>query len=502
MTAHTYKRGVNDQGGTYMTSDDMKQLERAIAEITEVAKGFGLDFYEMRYEICPADIIYTFGAYGMPTRFSHWSFGKSFHKMKMQYDFGLSKIYELVINSNPCYAFLLEGNSLIQNKLIVAHVLAHCDFFKNNIRFSLTNREMVESMAATADRIHQYELLYGTDEVEKFIDSILAIQEHVDPTIIKPYQLDKKRYIEMAMKESDKSNSVQQQVAQPYDDLWGLDVEAKKLEQEKREAALQEAKRFPPRPEKDLIWFIEEYSPILADWQRDILTMLRDEMLYFWPQIETKIMNEGWASYWHQRIIREMDLTSDETIEFAKLNSSVVVPSRNTLNPYYLGLKIFEDIEKRWDNPTEEEKRRFGRVPGKGREKIFEVRELDSDQSFLRNYLTKDLVDELDLYIFEKKGPEWKITDKTWEHIRDQLVFSKVNGGFPTLQVLDGDYLGNGELYIQHQFEGDELDLKYVERTMPHVVNLWGKSVHLQTVVEGKKILFTSNGTKTTRKFL
>lgn len=493
---------MNDQGGTYMTSDDMKQLERAIAEITEVAKGFGLDFYEMRYEICPADIIYTFGAYGMPTRFSHWSFGKSFHKMKMQYDFGLSKIYELVINSNPCYAFLLEGNSLIQNKLIVAHVLAHCDFFKNNIRFSLTNREMVESMAATADRIHQYELLYGTDEVEKFIDSILAIQEHVDPTIIKPYQLDKKRYIEMAMKEIDKSNSVQQQVAQPYDDLWGLDVEAKKLEQEKREAALQEAKRFPPRPEKDLIWFIEEYSPILADWQRDILTMLRDEMLYFWPQIETKIMNEGWASYWHQRIIREMDLTSDETIEFAKLNSSVVVPSRNTLNPYYLGLKIFEDIEKRWDNPTEEEKRRFGRVPGKGREKIFEVRELDSDQSFLRNYLTKDLVDELDLYIFEKKGPEWKITDKTWEHIRDQLVFSKVNGGFPTLQVLDGDYLGNGELYIQHQFEGDELDLKYVERTMPHVVNLWGKSVHLQTVVEGKKILFTSNGTKTTRKFL
>ncbi|GIP15561.1 stage V sporulation protein R [Paenibacillus montaniterrae] len=484
-----------------MTADEMKQLERAIAEITEVAKGFGLDFYDMRYEICPADIIYTFGAYGMPTRFSHWSFGKTFHKMKMQYDFGLSKIYELVINSNPCYAFLLEGNSLIQNKLIVAHVLAHCDFFKNNIRFNLTNRDMVESMSATADRIHQYELIHGTDTVEKFIDSILAIQEHVDPTIIKPYQLDKKRYIELATREKEKP-AQPQEAASPYEELWGLDEEAKEEERLKREAALQEAKRFPPRPEKDLVWFIEEYSPILEDWQRDILTMLRDEMLYFWPQIETKIMNEGWASYWHQRIIREMNLTSEETIEFAKLNSSVVIPSRHTLNPYYLGLKIFEDIEKRWDNPTEEEQRRFGRKPGKGREKIFEVRELDSDQSFLRNYLTKALVDELDLYIFEKKGPEWKITDKSWEHIRDQLVFSKVNGGFPTLNVVDGDYLGNGELYIEHQYEGDELDLKYVERTMPHVVSLWGKTVHLKTVVEGKKILFTCNGTKTTRKFL
>lgn len=281
-----------------MVQDDMKQLERSIAEITEVAKGFGLDFYDMRYEICPADIIYTFGAYGMPTRFSHWSFGKTFHKMKMQYDFGLSKIYELVINSNPCYAFLLEGNSLIQNKLIVAHVLAHCDFFKNNIRFSLTNRDMVESMSATADRIHQYELTHGTDAVEKFIDSILAIQEHVDPTIIKPYRLDKKRYIEMAIKENEKYSSVGgQSVGSSYDDLWDLDEETKQLQQKKREAALQDAKRFPPKPEKDLIWFIEEYSPILEDWQRDILTMLRDEMLYFWPQIETKIMNEGWASF-------------------------------------------------------------------------------------------------------------------------------------------------------------------------------------------------------------
>ncbi|GGG75190.1 SpoVR family protein [Paenibacillus radicis (ex Gao et al. 2016)] len=483
-----------------MNQDDIRALERSIDEITEIAEGFGLDFYPMRYEICPADIIYTFGAYGMPTRFSHWSFGKTFNKMKMQYDFGLSKIYELVINSNPCYAFLLEGNSLIQNKLIVAHVLAHCDFFKNNARFGATNRNMVESMSATADRIHQYEMDHGSEAVEKFIDAVLAIQEHVDPTIIKPYQLDKMRYIELLTKEKNRSSKINN--VSDYEDLWSLDEEENEAAEEEAVAAAAAAKRFPPEPEKDLLWFIEEYSPQMADWQRDILSMLRDEMLYFWPQIETKIMNEGWASYWHQRIIRELPLTSDETIEFAKLNSSVVVPSRHSLNPYYLGLKIFEDIERRWDKPTALEKERFGRVPGQGRNKMFEVREADSDISFLRNYLTKELVDDLDLYIFEKKGPEWKITDKSWENIREQLVYSKVNGGFPNIVVFDGDFNRVGELYLKHSYEGTELDLKYVERTLPYVVQLWGKSVHLETVVEDKKIVFSCDGKKTSRKFV
>src|SRR5690606_12727533 len=194
---------------------EMKALEYAISEITDIARGFGLDFYPMRYEICPADIIYTFGAYGMPTRFSHWSFGKSFHRMKTHYDLGLSKIYELVINSNPCYAFLLDGNSLIQNKLIFAHVLGHCDFFKNNVRFSRTNRDMVESMAATAERIRGYEIEYGTDEVERFLDAVLGIQEHVDPSLTRP--LRPERYIETVEEEPPEQKKAAADT--PYDDL-------------------------------------------------------------------------------------------------------------------------------------------------------------------------------------------------------------------------------------------------------------------------------------------
>ena len=200
--------------------------------------------------------------------------------------------------------------------------------------------------------------------------------------------------------------------------------------------------------------------------------------------------------------MRELDLTSEETIEYAKLNSAVVQPSKHSLNPYYLGLKIFEDIEKRWDNPTQEERERFGRVPGKGREKIFEVREFDSDISFIRNYLTKHLVEELDLYVFEKKGQEWKITDKAWESVRDQLVYSRVNGGFPYIVVQDGNHANNGELYLKHSFEGIELDIKYLERTLPYVYQLWGKTVHLETVVEDKSVLFSYDGKKHNRKFI
>ncbi|MGB8956348.1 MAG: SpoVR family protein [Tumebacillaceae bacterium] len=451
-----------------MTKEEMQELERSIEEITMLARDFGLDFYEMRYEVCPSEIIYTFGAYGMPTRFSHWSFGKAFHKMKMQYDFGLSKIYELVINSDPCYAFLLDGNSLLQNKLIVAHVLGHCDFFKNNARFGHTSRNMVESMAASAERMRQYEIDFGKQEVEEFIDAVLAIQEHVDPSMVGR----KIRGLQFGAGEP------QKEPEDPYADLFEIGVK-KKPEEPKA------SPRFPAHPEKDLLMFIMEHAKHLQEWQRDILSVMREEMLYFWPQLETKIMNEGWATYWHLRIMRELDLTEAETFEFARMNAGVIMPSKTSLNPYHVGLKIWEDIEKRW-----------------GREKMWEIREFNSDASFLRNYLTKELVEEMDLYLFGKTGDEWKVADKDWERVRDGLCAGKVNGGYPVLLVQDGDYLRNGELYLKHQYEGTELDVKYLEKTLPHVHFLWGRTVHLETVLDGRLVVFTFDGKKNHRRFV
>ncbi|WP_164214757.1 SpoVR family protein [Virgibacillus sp. YIM 98842] len=464
---------------------ETKELYRAIDEITEIASGLGLDFYPMRYEICPADIIYTFGAYGMPTRFSHWSFGKQFHKMKLQYDLGLSQIYELVINSDPCYAFLLDTNSLIQNKLIVAHVLAHCDFFKNNVRFSNTRRDMVESMTATAERISYYEMIHGKKEVESFLDAVLAIQEHIDPSIVRP----KLPSYDIEAEEEEPTS----QAKGPYDDLWDLDEKPPEPRRTKKR------KKFPPKPEKDLLLFIEEYSRELENWQRDIITMMREEMQYFWPQLETKIMNEGWATYWHQRILREMDLTSEETIEYATLNAGVIQPSKQQMNPYYLGLKMFEDIEKRYNNPTEKMKE-LGIRPGSGRKKMFEVREIESDISFIRNYLTKEFVQKEDMYLFERKGSTYQITDKEFENVRDELVSMRINGGFPYITVENGDYLRNGELYLVHSYEGTELDINYLEHVLPYIYQLWGRNVYMETYVDEKKVVYSYDGKKVYRR--
>ena len=393
---------------------ELISLNEALVEISAKAESFGLDFYDIFFEICPSDIIYTFGAYGMPTRFSHWTFGKAYHRMKAQYDYNLERIYELVINTDPCYAFLLDGNSLIQNKLIMAHVIAHCDFFKNNSYFKNTTRSMVESMAVAANRFREYEFLYGRDTVESFLDAAMSISEHVEP----------RRLIK---KSCSKADTVQQgyrpqRKETPYDDLWSLD----ELDQcHCATGRLQ--KRFPPEPKKDLMLFIIENSKELEEWQRDIMSVLRQEMLYFWPQMETKIINEGWATYWHLRIMREIEMNEADALEFAKLHSGIIQTTPTRINPYTLGLKIFEDIEKRWDNPTPEEREKYGRQGGEGKQKIFEVRAMENDISFLRNYLTKELVEELDLYLYKKVGYDWKVSEKAWENVRDGLINSLIN---------------------------------------------------------------------------
>lgn len=479
----------------------MVQLEESIEQMMVIAKREGLDFYPMRFEVCPADVIYTFGAYGMPTRFSHWSFGKQFHRLKLEYDFGLSRIYELVINSNPCYAFLLDGNTLLQNKTVCAHVLAHCDFFKNNATFQGTSRDMVERMASSADRIRAYEIEYGRDRVEHILDAGLALQEHVDASTYgrlgrkKIKEVELRDRLDRRARNAAFSESLGQRT--PYDDLWDIDG----TEREAISAAQQKERRFPAIPQKDVMMFLIENSPTLEEWERDILSVLREEMLYFWPQMETKIMNEGWATYWHLRIMRELDMTGEDTVEFAKMHAGVVVPSRTSINPYHLGLAIWEDIEKRWDKPTDEEQK-LGRFPGRGREKMFEVREMENDVSFLRNYLTKELVEELDLYLYQKVGNDWKIVDTDWEKVRDSICASRVNGGIPVLYVDDGDYNKNGELYLSHGYEGVELDLKYLDKTMPYLHRLWGRNCHLQTVVEGREVVFTYDGKRTQRKFV
>jgi stage V sporulation protein R len=469
-----------------MEDREIKELERAVEQIWEVARGFGLDPYPTNFEIVPATVMYEVGSYALPGRYSHWTFGKAYHRMKTMYDFGLSKIYEVVINTNPAYGFLLETNSPIQNKLVIAHVLGHVDFFKNNTYFSKTNRRMVESVSTHAQRMMEYEFKYGRKTVERFLDSVLAVEEHIDPYFFI------KREVPIA---EEKRRHEQHRKDGRYDDLWLLDQRGHEKVEHDGESKENEKAGRDRLPEKDILFYVMKNSPTLAPWQRDAIAMVHEEMEYFVPQMQTKIMNEGWASIWHARIMRELNLTDNEHIEFANLHSGVVSPQKGQLNPYYLGYKIYEDIERRWNEPSDEERKKFNRPGSEGRDKIFEVRELDNDVSFLRNYLTEELCEELDLFVFELiEEEEWTITEKRWEKVRDQLVANMTNFGFPYLQVEDGDYNGNRELYMKHRYEGTELDMRYARKALEHVHALWGRPVHLETMVDDESTVLHFNG--------
>jgi stage V sporulation protein R len=477
-----------------MADSEIERLRDAIDCAWEEAHKFGLDPFPTHFELVPASIMYEFASYGLPGRFSHWTHGKSYYRQKMQYDFGLSKIYEMVVNTNPSYAFLMEMNNLLQNTFVAAHVFGHTDFFKNNAYFQNTSRRMIDKVSIHAERVAKYEFDHGKAEVERFLDAALSIQEHVDYNLLL-------RGDENAKKDEQKPT----QVTSEYDDLWGLEKKAKKAEED-RDRRPGKPPKFPEKPEKDILLFLMRYAPHLQPWQRDLIEIVRTEMLYFIPQAQTKVMNEGWASLWHSRIMRQLAelgvINSSEFLEFAQLHSGVLSPSRTSLNPYYLGFKMFEDIEQRWDNPTDEEREKAGRKPGMGHQKIFEVRELDNDVSFLRNYLTEDLIKDLDLYLFKKDGDEWVISEKNWEKVRDGIVASMTNFGYPYLVVDNGDYRGNRELYIKHMFEGQELDLNYAEKTLQHVYTMWGRPVHLETVYEGKRILLTYDGERNSKSTL
>lgn len=886
-----------------MAESDIERLRDSIDHAWEEARTFGLDPFPTHFELVPASIMYEFASYSLPGRFSHWTHGKAYYRQKMQYDFGLSKIYEMVVNTNPSYAFLMDMNDLLQNTFVAAHVFGHTDFFKNNAYFQHTSRRMIDKVSIHAERIAKYEFDHGKAEVEHFLDAVLSIQEHVDYHLLireeKPKEMEEK---------TPKSPGI-------YDDLWDMDQRQKKAE-EGRDRRPGKAAKFPEKPQKDILLFLFQHAPHLEPWQRDIIDIVRAEMLYFVPQMQTKTMNEGWAcltkdalllteqgflrydalhhflaqnqsirissgnsetdvitdrhitrqaatirlrtrrglvlegaeehklsigphqwialkdvaigqrlplsvgenlwpeqlvpieqpaqytnwatvedvakaanvgvhtvyrslsgkttyaaeriaaavtstgytpglqgkprygsrlplvspsqvttafaeflgyligdgnihttknaigftsgdrvmadryaqlvlelfaietmpfwddktangkggrwrvvfysantldllaalgidlkakapqkripdiilrspkavvsaflrayfdcdgcasekegvilstfsddiaqtlqiillnygilsrryganirikstsaqvfareigfgltrkqeklehyitshkwfvredpadevvsiehdvadvyditvdrshryvangmlhhnSIWHSRIMRRLGetgvISDSETIEFAQLHSGVLSPSRTSLNPYYLGFKIFEDIERRWDNPTREEQERLGRKPGMGLQKIFEIREMENDVSFLRNYLTEDLIKDLDLYLYKKEGDEWVIAEKNWEKVRNGIVSSMNNFGSPYLAIENGDYRGNRELYITHVFEGQELDMNYAEKTLQHVHLLWGRPVHLETVYDGKKILLSYDGERNSKSTL
>ncbi|HMM41781.1 MAG TPA: SpoVR family protein [Thermomicrobiales bacterium] len=426
----------------YEDPDD-RALERSIEEIWSVATGLGLRPYPTHFEIVPSSIMYEFGSYGMPGRYSHWSHGKMYQLQKTMYDYGLSKIYELVINTNPAWAFLLDSNTLLHNKFVVAHVLGHTDFFANNAYFASTSKRMLDTVSLNAQRLKQYEFEHGQRRVEAVLDAAIAIEAVIVRARTSRAELDPAR-------------------ESPYAALGSL-----ARDEDAPDEPAPAGGRQPRTPTRDLLLFLAREAPALEDWERDVLGIVRGEMLYFLPQMQTKIINEGWASYWHVQIMRELELTTDEHLAFAELHSSVLQPSPGRLNPYYLGYRILTDIEQRYGD--------------EGRQQLFMVRESECDVSLIRNYLTEELVEDLDLYYAERRGDELVITEKSWEAVRDRLANELVDYGIPIICAEDADYNGNRERLLRHEWTGRALDVRYAEKTLEGVERLWGRKVWLET---------------------
>ncbi|RIK39728.1 MAG: stage V sporulation protein R [Chloroflexi bacterium] len=429
---------------------DLARLRDSIEQIWEIAQRLGLRPFPTHFELVPAAIMYEFGSYGMPGRFSHWTHGKLYQTQKTMYDYGLSKIYELVINTNPCWAFLLESNTVLQNEFVVAHVLGHSDFFANNAYYQRTSRRMIDTVTLNAERLRRYEYQFGMERVEQLLDAVISIEEHVDP------------FAETERRERPATPARRQSA---YDDLW-----EPVMSEDQQQSTRLPARDGVPTPCRDLLLFLARESPILEDWERDVVEIVRGEMLYFYPQMQTKIINEGWASYWHVQIMRELDLSSTDHLEFAALHSSVLQPHPGRLNPYYLGFTILNDVE-----------RRFNALDGSGRERLFQLRETECDVSLVRNYLTEELVSDLDLFYAERRSDALVITEKQWEAVRDRLVEQISDFGIPTIHALDADYNGNRELLLRHEWNGRDLDLSYAEKTLEGVEQLWGRKVWLET---------------------
>ena len=494
-----------------------RTLPRDIAETAEMiaahAREEGLDFFPTIFEQLDYQEMSQVAAYGgFPQRYPHWRFGMEFERLRKGQTYGLSKIYEMVVNTDPCYAYLLADNSMVDHKLVIAHVFGHCDFFKNNIWFSKTNRHMMDEMANHATRIRRHIDRYGHEEVEQFIDVCLSLENLIDPHSMFMRRLpDHSIYVETPVEEK-----LTRYPAKRYMDRYINPPERLRAEREQLTRQAGESRfKLPEKPQRDVLGFLLEYAP-LEDWQADVLAMVREEAYYFAPQGMTKIMNEGWAVYWHSALMTRYVLSDAELITYCDHHAGTLASSPGRINPYKIGLELFRDIEYRWNTgrygkeyeecEDADRRRSWGKdrlpprpVKGRGspgREKIFDVRRIYNDVTFIDEFLTPEFVEKHRLfhYRFDPATGKMVVVNRDFDKIKRQLLFALTNHGQPYIYVVDGNYANRGELYLAHRHNGADLDIKYATATLKNVQEIWGRPVHLQARIDDDMVLFSFDG--------
>lgn len=477
-----------------LSSGVSPELANQIPEIIQACKDEGLDPFDLAIEEYNADEIAEIAAYGgFPVRYPHFSFGQSYESLHHQYHSGQGKIYEMVVNNDPTYMYLQRNNPLVDNLTVVAHALAHSDFFKNNIMFKHTNRNMMNVMANHGQRVRKYIDLYGYNTVMDFMDACLSVDDLIDPSGgWKTNKIDRPKKIQFdELPETEKIDKIS---APDYLDRFVNTEDDKERQRSQALLDKKHAKRtFPIKPQRDVLLYILKFIP-MEQWKQNILSMIRDESIYFRPQMATKVMNEGWASYWDSFMMATRGFAGDDGIfNYAKHHSGVLGGKHNMGNPYKLGVTIFNDIKRRWDRgqfgreweqcEDRDERKNWNKNTNLGKEKIFEVREHYNDYTFINEFFTKELCEKNEFFEYKlnEETNQYEIHSRDHDAIKAKLLKRHENGGRPVISLENLKYKNGAEILLRHHFEEQPLDAEYVKHTLMMLYKIVNRPVNIKT---------------------
>jgi spore cortex formation protein SpoVR/YcgB (stage V sporulation) len=468
-------------------------LERFDREIGRLAHGvYGLDTYANQIEVISSEqMIDAYSSVGLPISYHHWSFGKQFVSTEQTYRRGqMGLAYEIVINSDPCIAYLMEENTLPMQALVIAHACyGHNSFFKGNYLFrTWTSADaIIDYLVFARKYIASCEERYGQAEVELLLDSCHALMNHGVDRYKRPSPLS---MAEEQRRQQERAEYLQSQV----NDLWrtipGHDGE---------EAQRQDA-RWPPEPQENLLYFIEKNAPLLEPWQREIVRIVRKVSQYFYPQRQTQVMNEGWATFWHYTLLNQLYdegmVTDGFMMEFLQSHTGVVfqppfdAPYYSGINPYALGFSMMRDIRRICEEPTAEDREWFPEIAGQDWRKVldFAMRNF-KDESFIAQFLSPTLMRELHLFAIRDDDREEAIEvtaiheEQGYRTLRQALA-EQYNLGTrePNIQVFNVDRRGDRSLTLRH-FRHNRRPLgESVDEMLRHIRRLWGFTVRLEAL--------------------
>ncbi|WP_306518717.1 SpoVR family protein [Rheinheimera sp.] len=467
------------------------------AEIERVAKFYQLDYYPNQIEIITAEqMMDAYSSVGMPIGYNHWSYGKKFIQTEQNYKRGhMGLAYEIVINSNPCIAYLMEENTITMQALVMAHACyGHNSFFKNNYLFKTWTdaSSIIDYLVFAKKYISNCEEKYGLSEVEDILDSCHALMNYGVDRYKRPQKISMD---EEQRRQKDRESYLQSQVNQ----LW------KTIPNKEQQAVMQE-RHFPAEPQENILYFIEKNAPLLKPWQREIVRIVRKISQYFYPQKQTQVMNEGWATFWHYTILQHLygeGLVTDKfMLEVLHNHTNVVFqPSYNSkyysgINPYALGFAMFTDIRRICEQPTAEDKQWFPDIAGSDWvQTLHFAMQNFKDESFISQYLSPKIIRDFHLFAIVDDDKENSLevaaihNNEGYQKIRQMLSAQyNLSNIEPNIQVWNVDVSGDRSLTLRFIPNNRVPLADSYQPVLKHLHRLWGFTVRLEQLNEDNSI--------------